>query len=72
MLQHNKISILFIALFLNVAYAFVCPPDYCSKVSCQAIERCAKNQVLKPGGLCGCCNQCVTILGKIKLKLTRT
>ncbi|KAF2903098.1 hypothetical protein ILUMI_03086 [Ignelater luminosus] len=62
MLQRNKISILLIVLILNLAYAYICPPNYCSTIKCGVIEKCEKNQVLKPGGVCNCCNQCFSIL----------
>ena len=50
--------------FVIVAEAIVCPPNFCNDMTCEELS-CEKGQVLKEkGGFCGCCNKCVTVLGK--------
>lgn len=60
------IWVLFLCLALdNLSEAFVCTKDFCANRVCEPITDCGgPNQGLRPG-VCGCCQQCVTLLGNV-------
>nr|CAH7762059.1 unnamed protein product [Callosobruchus chinensis] len=50
------------ALTFKQSKAIACTPNICDTVRCAAAV-CTENQVLvKNGGMCGCCDLCVTTL----------
>jgi len=60
------LPVVLIALTLTAAQAFVCPPDFCSRVRCAAVtaESCVGGSIVRNGGTCGCCDTCVQQLGE--------
>lgn len=60
------ICVLFLYIALsNLSEAFVCTKDFCANVTCEPITDCeGPKQGLRPG-VCGCCQQCVTLLGNV-------
>ncbi|KAJ3642308.1 hypothetical protein Zmor_025106 [Zophobas morio] len=63
-MHQNKVLIfLALCLMVGIAHSIVCTPSFCASVQCVEIGKCdGPNQVVKPGGLCLCCNLCHTIL----------
>lgn len=50
-----------------VTYAIVCPPDYCSRVDCEDLTDCLREngqKVREKGSFCNCCDICIKVLGK--------
>ena len=51
---------------MTYACAIVCTPDICQTVRCSAVTNGNCNGMVKPnGGVCGCCDTCITELGKL-------
>lgn len=59
-----KIAI-FVVLVVSARGMIVCPPNICATINCTTpIINC--KGIIKPGaGWCGCCDLCVTQLGKL-------
>lgn len=54
-----------LAVAVGVSNAIVCLPNMCQMVRCAAVTAENCNGVVKTnGGFCGCCDSCITELGK--------
>lgn len=52
---------------ISTTLAIVCTENICDTVDCKPVENCdGPGKTIKPG-FCGCCSQCVTLLGTQKL-----
>ncbi|XP_023213179.1 fungal protease inhibitor-1-like [Centruroides sculpturatus] len=60
-----KVFLFFVLTFV-IAQAIVCPKDACKYVKCKDTDGCREgNGIIKEkGGVCGCCDICVTILNE--------
>ncbi|XP_013405499.1 uncharacterized protein LOC106170252 isoform X2 [Lingula anatina] len=59
-----KIFVL-LACCAAAANALVCPPDACKGATCTLLDEqacLAKGGAVRPGGMCGCCDVCITLL----------
>ncbi|GFS99728.1 uncharacterized protein NPIL_672841 [Nephila pilipes] len=57
-------TFLLLLIGITAANAFLCPPNFCSTVKCQAVS-CSANQIYKQhGSFCGCCPTCLNIIQK--------
>lgn len=56
-----------LSVFVTGACAIVCTPEICMTVRCAAVTADNCNGVIKEnGGFCGCCDACITELGRLK------
>ncbi|WAR09970.1 hypothetical protein MAR_035046 [Mya arenaria] len=61
--QENMLKLICLAVLACGAYAIVCPPNICDTMDCAAMDSC-NGLVKKNGGFCGCCDSCITQLGR--------
>lgn len=60
---------LFSISFINAQEPVGCPDSYCPKIKCRELSCKGSDQkLLANSSKCGCCDQCIKILGKLKLK----
>lgn len=67
--MHFTLCLFFTIIVIVYGYIDIkCSSDHpCDNVHCDSPPKCREDQVLGPEDLCGCCQQCVTLLSNYQL-----